>query len=211
LPDHSAAEYHVYEPKSGHGLAHDPLNSIVAPRPIGWISSLDAEGRRNLAPYSFFNLYSYRPPIIGFCSNGWKDSVRNVRETGEFVWNLATRALAEPMNLTSAALPHGVDEFDFAKLTPASSRLVKPPRVAESPVAFECKVTQQVRLKNAAGEEIDSWITFGEAVCIHIDKRLIENGVYNTVLAHPIARGGGPADYFTIGEEQRFRMIRPAV
>ena len=211
MPDQSAAEYHVYEPKKGHGLAHDPLNSIVAPRPIGWISSLDTEGRRNLAPYSFFNLYSYRPPIIGFCSNGWKDSVRNVRETGEFVWNLATRALAEPMNLTSAALPHGVDEFDFAKLTPAPSRLVKPPRVAESPVAFECKVTQQVRLKNAAGEEIDSWITFGEAVCIHIDKRLIENGVYNTVLAHPIARGGGPADYFTIGEEQRFRMIRPAV
>ena len=211
MPDDHVADYHVYEPKNGHRLAHDPLNSIVAPRPIGWIASLDREGHRNLAPYSFFNLYSYRPPIIGFCSNGWKDSVRNVTETGEFVWNLATRELAEPMNLTSAALPHGVDEFDFAKLTPAPSRLVKPPRVAESPVAFECKVTQQVRLKNAAGEEIDSWITFGEAICIHIDKRLIENGVYNTVLAHPIARGGGPADYFTIGEEQRFRMTRPVV
>ena len=202
-------EFHSYEPKLGHGLRHDPLNSIVAPRPIGWISSLDKEGRRNLAPYSFFNLFSYKPPIIGFCSNGWKDSPRNIAETGEFVWNLATRPLAERMNLTSAAVPHEVDEFEIAGLAAAPSLLVKPPRVAASPVAFECKLTQQVRLKNAAGEEVDAWITFGEAVCIHIAKSMLEDGVYNTVLAQPIARGGGPADYFTIGEEQRFRMLRP--
>jgi flavin reductase (DIM6/NTAB) family NADH-FMN oxidoreductase RutF len=201
--------YHVYEPKHGHGLKHDPLNSIVAPRPIGWVSTRDAQGRLNLAPYSFFNLYSYRPPILGFCSNGWKDSVRNCEATREFVWNLATRPLAEQMNITSATVPAEVCEFTLSKLTPESSRIVGAPRVQESPVSFECKVTEIVRLKAADGREIDSWVTFGEAVAIHIRTDLIEDGVYNTVLAEPIARGGGPADYFTIGEEQRFRMARP--
>src|SRR5690349_3813088 len=142
------SEYHIYEPKNGHGLAHDPLNSIVVPRPIGWISTLSKEGRRNLAPYSFFNLYSYKPPIVGFCSTGWKDSVQNVKDTGEFVWNLATRDLAEPMNATSAPLAHGADEFERAQLEAAPSRLVKPARVAASPVAFECKVTQLIPLIN---------------------------------------------------------------
>jgi flavin reductase (DIM6/NTAB) family NADH-FMN oxidoreductase RutF len=150
-------EYHVYEPKNGHGLAHDPLNSIVVPRPIGWVSTLDAQGRRNLAPYSFFNLYSYKPPIVGFCSNGWKDSVQNVEATREFVWNLATRGLAEQMNATSAPLPHGADEFERAALEAAPSRLVKPERVALSPVAFECKVTQLIPLTDLAGEPANSW------------------------------------------------------
>jgi flavin reductase (DIM6/NTAB) family NADH-FMN oxidoreductase RutF len=204
-------EYHSYEPRKGHGLAHDPLNSIVAPRPIGWVSTVDAEGRRNLAPYSFFNLYNYKPPIIGFTSNGWKDSVRNAAETGEFVWNLCSRDLAEAMNQTSAALAPGVDEFTFAGLDATPSRLVKPPRVARARVAFECTVTQQLRLKNAAGDDIDTWLTLGEAICIHIAKDLIVDGVYKTVLSEPIARGGGPADFFTIGEAQRFEMFRPKV
>jgi flavin reductase (DIM6/NTAB) family NADH-FMN oxidoreductase RutF len=205
----SIQDWHIYEPKHGHGLAHDPLNSIVVPRPIGWISSLDAQGRRNLAPYSFFNLYSYKPPIVGFCSNGWKDSVRNIEETGEFVWNLATRPLAAQMNETSAPLPHGQDEFARAKLEAAPARLVKPPRVALSPVAFECKVTQQIALTNLQGEPANSWLTLGEVVCIHIEKSLIKDGVYDTVAAQPIARGGGPADYFAVEESVRFRMNRP--
>jgi len=203
------SEYHIYEPKNGHGLAHDPLNSIVVPRPIGWVSTLDQEGRRNLAPYSFFNLYSYKPPIVGFSSNGWKDSVRNIAETQEFVWNLATRDLAEPMNLTSAPLPHGADEFERAGLEAAPSRLVKPQRVALSPVAFECKLTQMIPLTNLAGEEVNSWLTLGEVVCIHIDRRLIVNGVYDSVGAKPIARGGGPTDYFAVEESVRFHMRRP--
>ena len=203
------SEYHIYEPKHGHGLAHDPLNSIVVPRPIGWVSTLDGEGRRNLAPYSFFNLYSYRPPIVGFSSNGWKDSVRNVEATREFVWNLATRDLAEAMNATSAPLPHGADEFDRARLEAAPSRLVKPPRVAASPVAFECKVTQLIPLTDLNGQPANSWLTLGEVVCIHIDKSLIVDGVYDTVRARPIARGGGPADYFAVEESVRFRMQRP--
>lgn len=203
------SDYHVYEPKNGHGLKHDPLNSIVAPRPIGWVSTRDAEGRLNLAPYSFFNLFSYKPPIVGFCSNGWKDSVRNAQATREFVWNLATKPLAEKMNLTSAMVATGVSEFELAGLTPEPSRVVGVPRVKESPVSFECKVTQIVPLTNTEGREVSSWITFGEAVAIHIRKDLIQDGIYNTVLAEPIARGGGPADYFTIGEAQRFRMTRP--
>jgi len=205
------SQYHIYEPKHGHGLAHDPLNSIVVPRPIGWISTLDKEGRRNLAPYSFFNLYSYKPPIVGFSSNGWKDSVRNIEETGEFVWNLATRDLAAAMNETSAPLPHGTDEFERAGLETAPSRLVKPPRVAASPVAFECKLTQMIPLTNIAGEKVNSWLTLGEVVCVHIEKRLIVDGSYDTVGARPIARGGGPADYFAVEESVRFRMNRPTV
>jgi flavin reductase (DIM6/NTAB) family NADH-FMN oxidoreductase RutF len=209
LPDNISQDWHVYEPKHGHGLAHDPLNSIVVPRPIGWVSTLDSQGRRNLAPYSFFNLYSYKPPIVGFCSNGWKDSVKNIEATGEFVWNLATRDLAEAMNLTSAPLPHGADEFERAGLEATPSLHVKPPRVAASPVAFECKVTQVIALTNLAGEPANSWLTLGEVVCIHIEKRLIVGGVYDTVAARPIARGGGPADYFAVEEAVRFRMVRP--
>ena len=102
---------YFYQPSQGHGLPHDPLNAIIGPRPIGWIASQDAEGQRNLAPYSFFNCFNYRPPIIGFASSGWKDSVRNIVETKEFVWNLATRPLAEAMNETSASIPHHEDEF----------------------------------------------------------------------------------------------------
>ena len=203
-------DYHVYEPRDGHRLKHDPLNSIVAPRPIGWVSTRDAEGRLNLAPYSFFNLFSYKPPIIGFSSNGRKDSVRNAEATREFVWNLATKPLAERMNMTSAAVAAGVDEFDLSGLTPEPAHIVSVPRVKESPVSFECKVTQIIALTDTTGREVNSWITFGEAVAIHIRKDLIVDGIYNTVLAEPIARGGGPADYFTISEAQRFRMARPS-
>lgn len=200
---------HFYEPRNGHGLAHDPLNSIVAPRPIGWISTLNAQGRANLAPYSFFNLFCYKPPIIGFSSGGWKDSVANAAETGEFVWNLVSRAQAEAMNITSAGVAAGVDEFDLAGLAKVPSRLVAPPAVAGSPVQFECKVTQIIQLTAQDGHDIPQWLVMGEAVGIHIDQDLIENGVYQTLKAHPVARGGGPADYFEITEAQRFLMRRP--
>lgn len=201
--------FHYYEPAAGHGLAHDPFNSIVGPRPIGWISSVDAEGRRNLAPYSFFNAFNYVPPIVGFCSIGYKDSVRNVEATGEFGWNLATLPLAEAMNASCAAVPSDVDEFALAGLTPAASKHIRAPRVGESPVSFECKLTQLIRLKTAAGREVDSWMIFGEVVAVYIDRALIENGVYQTAAAEPILRGGGPGDYFKISEAQKFVMMRP--
>lgn len=202
-------ERHVYEPANGHRLRHDPFNAIVAPRPIGWVSTLDAQGRRNLAPYSFFNAFNYTPPIVGFCSTAWKDSVANVAATGEFVWNLVTRPLAERMNATSATVEPGVDEFELAGLTPAPSAKVSAPRVLESPVNFECRVTQIVQLKTAAGADVQSWIAFGEVVMVHIDPALLTDGVYDTAAARPVLRGGGAGDYFEITPATGFRMTRP--
>ena len=198
-----------YEPRLGHGLPHDPFNAIVGPRPIGWISSHDAQGRLNLAPYSFFNAFNYTPPIVGFASIGAKDTLRNVRATGEFAWNLATRPLAEAMNASCATVAPEANEFELAGLTPVASTLIGVPRVAESPVSFECRVTQIIQLKGADGGQVDTWLTLGEVVGIHIDPALLKEGVYDTAAAQPILRAGGPADYFSIGPDQLFRMRRP--
>ncbi|KFK95609.1 MULTISPECIES: flavin reductase family protein [unclassified Serratia (in: enterobacteria)] len=208
----SSRTRYYYEPAEGHGLAHDPLNAIVGPRPIGWISSLSAAGQRNLAPYSFFNCFNYRPPIIGFASTGWKDSVANIVETGEFVWNLTTRPLAEAMNNSSAALPRGEDEFAFAGLTPAPGRRVKAELVAESPVNFECRLTQCIQLQNAVGGNIETWLVLGEVVAVHIDSTLLdEQGVYQTAAAQPVLRAGGPTAYYGISDQHRFDLVRPDV
>jgi flavin reductase (DIM6/NTAB) family NADH-FMN oxidoreductase RutF len=200
---------HFYEPRNGHGLPHDPFNAIVGPRPIGWISTRSKAGLNNLAPYSFFNAFNYTPPIVGFCSIGHKDSVRNVEETGEFAWNLVTRPLAEAMNQSCAAVPPEVSEFDLAGLTPVASRLIAAPRVQESPVSFECRVTQIVQLQGVDGVAVPSWLVLGEVVAVHIATHLLKDGVYDTAAAQPVLRGGGPADYFSIGPAQLFRMHRP--
>ena len=202
-------EWHFYEPAHGHGLAHDPLNAIVAPRPIGWIGSVSADGVCNLAPYSFFNLLNYTPPILAFSSNGWKDSVANIADTRAFTWNLATRALAEQMNASAATVPGEVDEFTLAGLDVAPSNKIAPPRVALSPASFECVLTQLVRLEKRDGAPVDTWLVIGEVVGIHIDRAMLDDGVYQTARAHPILRGGGPADYFEITEAARFAMKRP--
>ncbi|WP_395348905.1 flavin reductase family protein [Variovorax sp. UC122_21] len=201
--------FHFYEPARGHGLPHDPFNAIVGPRPIGWISSHDAQGVLNLAPYSFFNGFNYTPPIVGFASITAKDSLRNIRETGEFGWNLATRPLAEPMNQSCAAVPPEVDEFTLAGLTPAPSRRIAVPRVAESPVSFECRLTQIVQLQAADGRAIETWLVLGEVVGVHIARHLLREGIYDTAAAQPILRGGGPADYFEIRHDNLFKMFRP--
>jgi flavin reductase (DIM6/NTAB) family NADH-FMN oxidoreductase RutF len=198
-----------YQPRLGHGLPHDPFNAIVGPRPIGWISTRSASGVNNLAPYSFFNAFNYVPPIIGFASIGYKDTLRNIEETGEFVWNLTTRALAEAMNQSCASVGPEVSEFALAGLTPLASTVVAPPRVAESPVTFECKRTQILQLQGADGAQVDTWLVLGEVVAVHIDKALLKDGVYDTAAAGHVLRGGGPADYFTVGPEQLFRMHRP--
>jgi flavin reductase (DIM6/NTAB) family NADH-FMN oxidoreductase RutF len=205
----TAKDLHYYEPKNGHGLKHDPFNAIIAPRPIGWISSRDAKGNVNLAPYSFFNGFCYVPPIIGFSSTSRKDSVANIQETGEFVWNLATMDLAKQMNATAAHVAREVDEFSIAGLTPVPSKLVNVPRVAESPVSFECKLTQVVQLQRADGKKVDSWLTLGEVVAVHIDKAMIREGVYQTALARPIVRAGRRGDYFEIRQDAMFEMTRP--
>ena len=200
---------YFYQPSKGHGLPHDPFNAIIGPRPIGWISSRAPDGVLNLAPYSFFNAFNYRPPIIGFASTGWKDSVRKIAETGEFVWNLATRPLAEAMNITSTTLPPSVDEFALAGLTPEPSTVVGVPRVAESPVAMECIKIDIIRLKSAAGDPVDSWLTLGEVVGVHIDEALLKDGVYDTAAAFPILRAGGVGGYAQISPEVMFEMVRP--
>ena len=202
-------DIHFYEPSAGHGLAHDPFNALVAPRPIGWISSRSRDGVLNLAPYSFFNAFNYTPPLVGFASIGYKDSVRNIEETGEFGWNLATRPLAEAMNQSCAAVGPEVDEFQLAGLTPEPSRVIGVPRVKETPVSFECRVSQILRLTGTDGTETDTWMVFGEVVGVHIARHLLKDGVYQTADAEPILRGGGPADYFGISPDKSFQMYRP--
>jgi flavin reductase (DIM6/NTAB) family NADH-FMN oxidoreductase RutF len=200
---------HFYEPRAGHGLAHDPMAAIVAPRPIGWISTRDRAGGRNLAPYSFFNLFNYDPPILGFASCGYKDTVRNAEQTGEFVWNLVTRRLTEAMNATSATVASDVDEFGIAGLTAAPSRKLDAPRVAESPVNLECRVTRIERLSDAAGAELATWLVLGEVVGVHIARHLLDAGTYVTAAAWPVMRGGGRSDYFEIAPSTLFRMRQP--
>jgi flavin reductase (DIM6/NTAB) family NADH-FMN oxidoreductase RutF len=201
---------YFYEPANGHGLAHNPFNAIVGPRPIGWIASHDAQGRTNLAPYSFFNAFNYVPPLIGFASIGWKDSVRNIAETGEFVWNLATRDLAEAMNASSATVGHGVDEFELAGLAKAPSRIVGVPRVAASRVSFECRLSQLIQLTDHAQNPVPTWLVLGEVVGVHIDRALLRDGVYDTAAAYPILRGGGAGEFAQISPETMFEMLRPA-
>ena len=202
-------DFHSYRPSEGHGLPHDPFNAIVGPRPIGWVSTRSAQGINNLAPYSFFNAFNYIPPIIGFSSTGYKDSVRNIEETGEFVWNLTTQPLAEAMNASCQHFPPEVDEFERAGLTPVESQWVKPPRVGESPVAFECKLTRLIQLQGVDGKKANTYLVLGEVVGVYIAKRLLKDGIYDTANAGHILRGGGPADYFTIGPEQLVKMRRP--
>jgi flavin reductase (DIM6/NTAB) family NADH-FMN oxidoreductase RutF len=200
---------HFYRTADGTGLPHDPFNAIVGPRPIGWISTVDANGTPNLAPYSFFNGFNYRPPVVGFASIGWKDSVANIEATRNFVWNLATRDLAEAMNETSASVPASDDEFELGPLSAVPSALVDAPRVLESPVNFECVLTQLIQLTDADGAEIPSWLVLGQVVAAHIDRRYLVDGVYDTAGPVPILRAGGPADYVAVERDSMFTMVRP--
>lgn len=206
---HMTEPFHFYEPVLGHGLKHDPFNAIVGPRPIGWISTCNKAGATNLAPYSFFNAFNYVPPLVGFSSLGRKDTLRNIEETGVFAWNLVNRPLAEAMNRSCAAVGPEVSEFDLAGLTPAPSRLIAAPRVAQSPVTFECRLTQIIQLQDVGGSQLDSWLVMGEVVGVYIATRLLRDGIYDTANADHVVRGGGPADYFTVGPEQLFQMYRP--
>lgn len=200
---------HSYRPGEGHGLAHDPLPAILGPRPIAWLSTRSLQGGVNLAPYSFFNVFNYRPPIVAFSSVGYKDTVRNVVDTGEFVCNLATRDLAVQLNASSTEQALDQDEFELTGLTPAPGCLVQAPRVAESPVALECRALEVRQLKDLQGTLLNTWMVMGEVVQVHIDTELLDNGLYDTTAARPILRGGGPADYFEITPAARFQMSRP--
>src|ERR1700754_3722369 len=193
--------------KPDHGLPHDPFKAIVAPRPIGWITTMSASGAINLAPYSYFNGVLSRPPVVMFSSEGRKDSLAFVEETKEFVCNLATWDLREKMNQTSAPYPRGTNEMEAAGLTAAPSRLVKPPRVAESPCALECKLIKIVPMETFDGHPVDAHVVFGQVVGVHIDDRFVVNGRLDTAAMKPIARCGYD-EYAVV--ESLFAMQRPA-
>jgi flavin reductase (DIM6/NTAB) family NADH-FMN oxidoreductase RutF len=193
-----------------HGMAYDPFKALIAPRPVGWISTLSADGRANLAPYSFFNAFAESPHYIAFGSGvsrhgGAKDTLRNIEATGEFVHNLATFALRDAMNASSANVVHGMDEFEIAGLARAPCRLVSPPRVAASPVAMECKLHQIVALPGDDGT-VEDHLVIGRVVGIHIDEAYIINGRVDTAAMQPIARLGY-SEYATVTEA--WRMRRP--
>jgi flavin reductase (DIM6/NTAB) family NADH-FMN oxidoreductase RutF len=192
--------------KPDHGLPHDPFKAIIAPRPIGWITTLSATGAINLAPYSYFNGVHSRPPVVMFASEGRKDSLDFVEETKEFVCNLATWDLRDAMNRTSAPMARGVNEMAEAGLEAAPSRLVKPPRVAASPCALECVLLQIVPLSDIEGRALDTHVVFGQVIGVHIDDRFIRDGLLDTAAMKPIARNGYH-NYAVV--EQEFRMERP--
>jgi len=192
--------------RNDHGLPHDPFKAIVAPRPIGWISSLSANGEINLAPYSYFNGVSSKPPCVMFASEGHKHSISNISETREFACSLATWDLREEMNATSAHVAHDVNEFELAGLEMAPSRLVKPPRVAASPCALECRLVKIVNLGGDDPELADRQIVIGKVVGIHIDEQFIRNGILDTAAMKPIARCGY-RNYAVVLDQ--FEMIRP--
>ncbi len=196
--------------RNDHGFANDPFKAIVVPRPIGWISTLSPDGVANLAPYSYFNAFAQAPHYVAYGSGtsriaGRKDSVTNIQATGEFVVNLATWELREAVNASSANVAYGVDEFALAKLTKAPSRLVKAPRVAESPVALECRLFQIVDLPDDTGKVGDR-LVIGRVIGIHIDDRYIHDGRVDTAALRPIARLGY-SEYATVAEV--WRMRRP--
>jgi flavin reductase (DIM6/NTAB) family NADH-FMN oxidoreductase RutF len=186
---------------------HDPFKALVTPRPIGWISTLSAKGELNLAPYSYFNAFSSNPPIVGFSSEGEKDSSTFAMETGEFVWSMATWDLRDQMNASAASLPRGHSEFTHAKLDTAPSRVVRPPRVAASPAAFECRVTEVVKLKDVDGSDSGRRLVLGRVIGIHVDQRFVRQGRIDSAAMRPIARGG--YDEYSV-VDQVFSMPRPA-
>ncbi len=188
-------------------LPHDPFKAMVIPRPVGWISTMSAKGELNLAPYSYFNGFSSNPPIVGFSSEGEKDSQVFAMEAGEFVWSMATWALREEMNATAASLPRGQSEFAHARLETAPCRLVRAPRVAKSPAALECKVTQMVSLVDTDGRDTGRRLVLGRVVGVHIDERFIRDGRLDAAAMQPIARGG--YDEYSV-VERVFSMPRPA-
>ena len=189
-----------------HGMAHDPFKAIVAPRPIGWIGSKGRDGSINLSPYSFFNAVSNRPKLVMFSSDGRKDSIRNLEETGVFTASLVSRNLVEKMNHSSIAVAYEMDEFAIAGLTAKQAELIDAPYVGEAFAVLECKVTEIVQPRSLTGEPSENFVAFGQVVGIHIDEQIIRNGRLDMSLARPVARMG----YMDYSEgSDVFEILRP--
>jgi len=187
-------------------LPFDPFKAIIAPRPIGWISTLNRDGVPNLGPYSFFSAISSRPNMIGFTSDSLKDSPRNARDTGEFVFNLATLDLLEPMNRTSDEVPDGVNEFELAGLETAPSMVVKAPRIAGIAAALECRTTSFQEILDMDGKATDRYLVIGQVVATYIDDRFLKDGRFDTAAAKPLGRCGY-RDYSVV--DSVFELLRP--
>lgn len=197
-----------YQPSTGHGLPHDPFNAIVTPRPIGWISTRGADGKDNLAPYSFFNAVAYVPPQVMFAStsakpdrNGTKDSVANIRETGVFCVNIVETAAKDAMNATSGPWARDVDEFSYAGIDRAACQMIAASRVANAPAALECRMTQIIQLAGAT-----NFLVLGEVVGVHLRDDCMVDGRFEITRFQPLARCGY-RDYATIA--QVFSLNRP--
>lgn len=197
-----------YEVAAGHGLPNDPFKAIVAPRPIGWVTTMSLKGEVNLSPYSFFNILSEKPHLVAFSSMGRKDAMTFAEEGGDFVCNIATWDVRTQVNETSAPFPRGVDEMSEVGLESTPSLMVRPPRVAVSPAALECRWVETIALKGLSGSAAGYFLVIGEVVGIHIEDRLLVEGRVDTAAMHPIMRGGYH-EYFAIGEAGRFTMKRP--
>lgn len=190
-----------YRPEDGHGLPHNPFNAIVTPRPIGWISTRGPMGD-NLAPYSFFNAVAYDPPQVMFASTGVKDSLTNIRETGVFAVNVVGVALTDAMNASSAALPHGQDEFTHAGLARTDCDTIPCPRVTDAPATLECVMTQIITLEGAA-----NFLILGRVTGVHLRDDCMTDGAFDPRKYHPLARMGYK-DYAVVREV--FPLDRPA-
>lgn len=198
-----------YDPRSeDHGLPHNPWLALIVPRPIGWISTVGPDGTPNLAPYSCFNAISSRPPHLMFSSDSAKDSVTNAEATGCFCANLATWELREQMNQSSAPYPPEVDEFEAAGLTAAPCRNIPVMRVAESPVAIECRLSQVITLTPSSGLPCENRVAIGEVVGIHIDERVLKDGLVDVEELKPLGRMGYRE--YTV-PPRSFEMNRPAL
>ena len=197
-----------YEPKAGHGLPHNPFNAVIAPRPIGWIATRGADGRDNLAPYSFFNAVAYTPPQVMFAStsakpdrDGTKDSVANIRETGVFCVNVVEFAARDVMNASSGAWPREVDEFDHAGIARADCHVIAASRVANAPAALECEMRQIIQLDGEA-----NFIVVGEVVGVHLRDDCMVDGKFDITRFQPLARCGY-RDYAVVRDV--FSLSRP--
>ena len=193
-----------------HGMRHNPFKALVAPRPIGWISTVSKAGVLNLGPYSFFNAVSDSPPIIMFSSADRKDSLNNVEETGEFTCSMSTEALVDAMNLSSAPVAANVDEFELAKLDTAPSLVVKPPRVAASPSALECRLWKTLAMPRTDANQLEYVVVFGHVVAIYIDDAYVKDGIVDTGAMRPLARMGY-MDYSVVRPDTVITLSRPIV
>ncbi len=204
----SEEQYHYFSTAHPHGLARNPLKAIVAPRPIAWISTVSSEGVGNLAPYSFFNMISDRPPMLMFSSVGYKDTIRNIAATGEFSISLVSRALSAEMNLSSLDFPPETDEFDICGAKRMACRAIQPPAVASSPAILECRAVEVKQLADLDQHSIDVWMVIGQILGVHVDRACLTDGQFRTERANPILRGGYADEYWEIGDDGKFLMER---